>query len=67
MSTAGRSAFRHRDFALFWVSLVTEAQWHLGPHVFVRFNQEVGLTSKATDWEPQLGILVNLPTGRSRR
>ena len=25
MSTAGRSAFRHRDFALFWVSLVTEA------------------------------------------
>jgi MFS family permease len=25
MSHAGRSAFRHRDFALFWVSLVTEA------------------------------------------
>jgi MFS family permease len=25
MSRAGRSAFRHRDFALFWVSLVTEA------------------------------------------
>ena len=25
MSTAGGSAFRHRDFALFWVSLVTEA------------------------------------------
>src|SRR4029450_14004734 len=25
MSQAGRSAFRHRDFALFWVSLVTEA------------------------------------------
>jgi MFS family permease len=25
VSTAGGSAFRHRDFALFWVSLVTEA------------------------------------------
>src|SRR6187551_158831 len=25
MSSAGGSAFRHRDFALFWVSLVTEA------------------------------------------
>jgi MFS family permease len=25
MSSAGRSAFRHRDFALFWVSLVTES------------------------------------------
>ena len=25
MSRAGRSAFRHRDFRLFWVSLVTEA------------------------------------------
>ena len=25
MSRAGRSAFRHRDFALFWVSLVTES------------------------------------------
>ena len=49
------------------ISLVTEAQWHLGPRVFIRFNQEVGLTSKATDWEPQLGILVDLPTGRSRR
>ncbi|HEU0248147.1 MAG TPA: MFS transporter [Gaiellaceae bacterium] len=25
MSSAGRSAFRHRDFAVFWVALVTEA------------------------------------------
>jgi MFS family permease len=25
MSSAGRSPFRHRDFALFWVSLVTES------------------------------------------
>ena len=49
------------------VTLVTEAQWHLGRSVFIRFNQEVGLTSKATDWEPQIGVLFTLPTGRSRR
>ena len=46
------------------VSLITEAQWHLTRHVFIRFNQEIGLTSRATDWEPQLGILITLGTRR---
>jgi hypothetical protein len=49
------------------LSLVTEAQWHLTRHLFIRFNQEIGLTSRATDWEPQIGILFTLPTRRSRR
>jgi hypothetical protein len=44
------------------VSLITEAQWHITRQVFIRFNQEIGLTSRATDWEPQLGILFTLPT-----
>lgn len=44
------------------VSLITEAQWHLSPKVFIRFSQEIGLTSRATDWEPQLGVLFTLPT-----
>jgi hypothetical protein len=48
------------------VSAITEAQWHLSPKAFIRFSQELGLTSKATDWEPQLGVLFTLPTGRSR-
>jgi len=48
-------------------SLITEAQWHLSRRVFIRFNQEIGLTSRATDWEPQLGILITLPTRRSSR
>ncbi|MGH7569141.1 MAG: hypothetical protein ACREL9_09260 [Gemmatimonadales bacterium] len=46
------------------VSLITEAQWHISPRVFIRFNQEIGLTSLATDWEPQLGVLFTLPTHR---
>ena len=40
------------------VSLITEAQWHIVPHGFVRFNNGVGLTSKATDWTPELGVLL---------
>jgi hypothetical protein len=46
------------------VSLITEAQWHILPHGFVRFNNGLGLTSKATDWTPELGILFTIPTGR---
>jgi hypothetical protein len=47
------------------LSLITELQWHLGRHVFVRFNNGLGLTSKATDWSPEVGILFTLPTRRS--
>jgi hypothetical protein len=43
------------------ISLVTEGQWHLARHMFIRFNQEIGLSSRATDWEPQLGLLFTLP------
>lgn len=43
------------------VSLITEAQWHITRKLFIRFNQEIGLTSRATDWEPQLGVLFTLP------
>lgn len=48
------------------VTLITEAQWHLHRKVFLRFNQEIGLTREANTWEPQLGILFTLPTRRTR-
>jgi len=48
------------------LTLITEAQWHIHRNVFIRFNQEIGLTSNANDWEPQLGILFTIPTARSR-
>jgi len=44
------------------LSLITEAQWHVSRHVFIRFNNGLGLTSKATDWSPEIGILFTLPT-----
>jgi len=48
------------------LSLITEVQWHFHRHVFLRLNNGLGLTSKATDWTPEVGILFALPTGRSR-
>ena len=48
------------------LSLITEVQWHFNRHVFLRLNNGLGLTSKATDWTPEVGILFTLPTGRSR-
>lgn len=44
------------------LSLITEAQWHITRRVFIRLNQEIGLTSRANDWEPQIGVLFTLPT-----
>jgi hypothetical protein len=47
------------------LSLITEVQWHLGQNAFVRFNNGLGLTSKATDWTPEVGVVFTLPTRRS--
>ncbi len=44
------------------LSLITEVQWHLTRNVFVRLNNGLGLTSKALDWTPEVGILFTLPT-----
>jgi hypothetical protein len=46
------------------LSLITEMQWHSLPHGFVRLNNGLGLTSKATDWTPELGVLFTLPLSR---
>ncbi len=49
------------------LSLITELQWHLARNAFVRLNNGVGLTAKATDWSPEVGIVVTLPTRRTPR
>lgn len=43
------------------VEFITELQWHLSPHVIVKLNNALGLTSKATDWAPEVGILFAFP------
>jgi hypothetical protein len=44
------------------VELIAEAQWHLSPFMFVKFNSAVGVTPKATDWAPEIGIMFSVPT-----
>lgn len=39
------------------VELISEAQWFLRPNVFIKLNNAFGLTSKATDWAPEIGIM----------
>ncbi len=43
------------------VELITEAQWHLNETVFVKLNNALGITSKATDWAPEIGIVFSFP------
>jgi hypothetical protein len=40
--------------------LITEAQWHISRNVFVKLNNAFGITSKATDWAPEVGIMFAL-------
>ncbi len=47
------------------VSMIAEAQWHLTRNVFVKIGNGVGLTSKATDWAPEVGIVFSIPTRRT--
>jgi hypothetical protein len=41
------------------VSAIGELQWHLTPHVIVKTGSGFGLTSKATDFAPEIGILFS--------
>lgn len=39
------------------VEFITDLQIHVHPNVFIRINNALGVTSKATDWAPELGIV----------
>jgi hypothetical protein len=42
------------------VELISELQWHVGRRLIVKLGTGVGLTSKATDWAPEVGTLFVL-------
>jgi hypothetical protein len=44
------------------VELISELQWHVTDRMFFKFNNGFGLTSKATGWAPEIGLLFSLPT-----
>lgn len=41
------------------MSLVLEAQWHVSPHVYCKFNSGFGLSSKAEDFAPEIGVMFS--------
>jgi hypothetical protein len=43
------------------LSLITEAQWFVKRGIFLKVNNGVGLTSKATGWAPEIGMVFTLP------
>lgn len=42
------------------ISLVPEIQWHISPHVFLKANNGFGVTSKAADFTPEVGVMFSL-------
>jgi hypothetical protein len=45
------------------LGLITELQWRVGEFAFLKLNNALGVTSKSTDWAPEIGILFAFPTG----
>jgi len=43
------------------VELITEAQWHITDSIFIKINNGFGITSKATDWAPEIGVVFSFP------
>jgi hypothetical protein len=42
------------------VAVIPEIQWHISPRVFLKANVGFGVTSKATDFAPEVGMLFSL-------
>jgi len=41
------------------LSLIGELQWHLSKHVFIELNSGFGLTEKAPDLAPEVGVMIS--------
>jgi hypothetical protein len=41
--------------------LVSGVQWSVADFLDLRFDNAVGITPKATDWAPQIGVLIRIP------
>jgi hypothetical protein len=45
------------------VALIAEVQWHYSRYGLIKAGNGFGLTSKATDWAPEVGLMFNLYPG----
>jgi len=41
------------------LELINDLQFHISPNAFIRINNAFGVTSKATDWAPEVGVLFH--------
>ncbi len=41
--------------------LVTGVRWRLTPSLDFKLDNALGISSKATDWAPQFGIMLHFP------
>lgn len=41
------------------VELITEVQWHLAPNAMLKMNNAFGVSEKANDWAPEVGLLFS--------
>lgn len=41
------------------IEAILEAQWHFAPWGFVKLNSAFGVTAKATDWAPEIGVVFS--------
>jgi hypothetical protein len=41
------------------IEFITDLQFHIFPNAFIRLNNALGVTSKATDYAPEFGILFH--------
>jgi hypothetical protein len=41
------------------VSLITELQWQPSRHATFKFNHGLGLTMNATDFAPEVGVMIS--------
>jgi hypothetical protein len=49
------------------IELIGEAQWHLSERIYLRMTLGHGLSSKATDWAPDVGIVFAFPLRKAAR
>lgn len=42
------------------IELIPEVQWHFAPFAYLKLNSAFGLTSKATDWAPEIGVMFSI-------
>jgi hypothetical protein len=58
-STEFRGRYRATEGLIFVGYVIGEAQLFLTPNIYLKLNNAFGVTSKATDWAPEVGLMLS--------